>query len=47
MEDQVNARAHRLRVKRCHYCDLPMRERVRTLDGVVVGTYWWCPEGCS
>lgn len=36
-----------LRVKRCHYCNALMRERERTVDGAVVGTYWQCPEGCQ
>lgn len=37
----------RLRVRRCHYCDAPMRERELVDESVVKGTYWQCPEGCQ
>lgn len=35
-----------MRVKRCHYCDAPMREKELVRDGAVVGMQYRCSGGC-
>lgn len=36
----------RLRIKRCHYCDAPMKEKEFEKDGVIVGMQYQCSGGC-